>query len=105
MSAIALTKLDVLDSLEEIPICVGYRVDGKVLRDFPADVDLLARIKPETRSGAGLAQRNRRGGRYDELPKAARDYVELIEERVGAPVTMISTGPRREETILRRNAR
>jgi adenylosuccinate synthase len=103
VNAIALTKLDVLDSLEEIPICVGYRVDGKVLRDFPTDIDLLARIKPEIEVVPGWRRETAGVVDYADLPKAARDYVELIEERVGAPVTMISTGPRREETILRSN--
>jgi adenylosuccinate synthase len=103
VNAIALTKLDVLDSLEEIPVCVGYRVGGEVLRDFPADIDVLARVKPEIEVVPGWRSSTQGLIDYDELPKAARDYVELIEERVGATVTMISTGPRREETILRRN--
>ena len=102
-SAIALTKLDVLDDFDEIPVCVGYRVDGEVLRDFPTDVELLARVKPELEVVPGWRSETAGVVEYDELPKAARDYVELIEERVGAPVTLISTGPRREETILRRN--
>jgi len=102
VSAIALTKLDVLDSVDEIPVCVAYRLDGVVTRDLPSDIDALARIEPEwevvpgwRRDTAGLVE-------FADLPAAARSYVELIEERVGAPVTMISTGPRREETILRR---
>ena len=105
VNAVALTKLDVLDSLDEIPVCVGYRVDGAVVRDFPSDIDVLSRVKPEIEVVPGWRTSTQGLVEYDELPKAARDYVELIEERVGAPVTMISTGPRREETIVRRNSR
>jgi adenylosuccinate synthase len=104
VTSIALTKLDVLDSLEEIPVCTGYRVDGEVLRDFPTDIDRLARVEPEIEVVPGWRRETAGLVDYEELPKAARDYVELVEERVGAPVTMISTGPRREETIVRRNS-
>ena len=103
VDAIALTKLDVLDSLDEIPVCVGYRVDGEVLRDFPPTSTCWPASSPRSRWCPGWRRETAGLVEYDDLPKAARDYVELIEERVGAPVAMISTGPRREETILRRN--
>ncbi|HVR30090.1 MAG TPA: adenylosuccinate synthase [Thermoanaerobaculia bacterium] len=102
--AIALTKLDVLDSLDEIPVCVGYRVDGALLRDLPSDVDTLARIEPELEVVPGWRRETVGLVHYDELPAAARRYVELIEARLEAPVVVISTGPRREETILRCDA-
>jgi adenylosuccinate synthase len=104
VTSIALTKLDVLDSLDEIPVCTGYRVDGEVLHDFPTDIDRLARIEPEIEVVPGWRRETAGTVDYDDLPEAARNYVELIEERVGAPVTVISTGPRREETIVRRNS-
>jgi adenylosuccinate synthase len=104
VSAIALTKLDVLDSLDEIPVCVGYRVDGELLRDFPGDIEVLARVKPEIEVVPGWRRQTAGLVEYSDLPAAARDYVELIEAAVGAPVAIISTGPRREETIVRSNA-
>jgi adenylosuccinate synthase len=104
VSAIALTKLDVLDSFDEIPLCVGYRVGGKVLREMPSDLDLLSRVEPELEVVPGWRRETAGIVEYDRLPAAARRYVELIEERVGAPVAVISTGPRREETIVRPHA-
>jgi adenylosuccinate synthase len=104
VSAIALTKLDVLDSLDEIPVCVGYRVDGELLHDFPGDIEVLARVKPEIEVVPGWRRQTAGLVEYSDLPAAARDYVELIEAAVGAPVAIISTGPRREETIVRSNA-
>jgi adenylosuccinate synthase len=103
VSAIALTKLDVLDSLDEIPVCVGYRVDGELLAEFPADIDVLARVKPEIEVVPGWRRETAGLVEYSDLPAAARDYVELVEAGVGAPVAIISTGPRREETIVRGN--
>jgi adenylosuccinate synthase len=102
VSAIALTKLDVLDSFDEIPVCVGYRVGGAVVRDVPSDVVALERLEPVLEVLPGWRRETVGLVDYQELPPAARRYVELIEARVGAPVTMISTGPRREETIVRR---
>jgi adenylosuccinate synthase len=101
VSAIALTKLDVLDSLEEIPICVGYRMGGAVVRDVPSDIAALAKAEPVLEVVPGWKRQTAGLVDYADLPGAARRYVELIEERVGAPVVMISTGPRREETIVR----
>jgi adenylosuccinate synthase len=99
--AVALTKLDVLDSLAEIPVCVGYRHAGRVLDEFPSCLDTLEEAEPvyETRPGwqsdtAGILD-------HDRLPAAARDYVRFLEERIGAEVALVSTGPRREETIVR----
>lgn len=100
---LAVTKLDVLDGLEEINICVGYRVDGEVVRDFTADLSLLARAEPVYRTVPGWSKPTI--GVLDEhdLPRAARDYLVILSEQVGAPVAIVSTGPRREETILIRH--
>jgi adenylosuccinate synthase len=99
--ALALTKLDVLDDFDEIPVCIGYRHRGHLLSEFPSSLETLEEVEPvyETRRGwrtptAGLLD-------GDRLPPAARDYVKFLEERVGARVVLISTGPRRDETIVR----
>ncbi|MEE8523637.1 MAG: adenylosuccinate synthase, partial [Thermoanaerobaculia bacterium] len=97
---LAVTKLDVLDELDTIRLCVAYRVDGREIRDFPMDLSVLERAEPVYRDVPGWNQST--VGILDEqdLPGAARDYLAILEEAVGAPVGLISTGPRREETIL-----
>ncbi len=99
-NVLALTKLDVLDELEEIKICIGYRHGGEVLRDFPARLAVLEEAEPVYRSVPGWKQPTAGVLEAGDLPKAARDYIALLEEEVGVPVGLISTGPRREETIL-----
>ncbi len=99
-NALALTKLDVLDELDEIKICIGYRHGGEVLRDFPARISVHEEAEPVYRAVPGWGESTAGVVDVHDLPAAARDYVALLEEEVGAPVGLISTGPRREETIL-----
>jgi adenylosuccinate synthase len=101
IDTIALTKLDVLDAFAEIPVCVGYRYKGELLRRFPAELRVLAEAKPEYRALPGW--RRETVGILDEssLPAAARDYVSFLEQELEVPVGLVSTGPRREETIVR----
>ncbi len=101
VDSIALTKLDVLDSLEEIQICTAYRIDGEERRELPSTLDELARAEPIYRTVPGWQSETVGVLEYDDLPQAARDYVSVIEDEVGAPVGLVSSGPRREETILR----
>jgi adenylosuccinate synthase len=105
VDAIALTKLDVLDTLDEIQICVGYRIDGEMRRDVPASLDELARAEPLYRALPGWKSGTVGIVEFDDLPQAARNYIAVVEEEVGAPVGLVSTGPRREETVLRRGTR
>jgi adenylosuccinate synthase len=102
VGAIALTKLDVLDDCAEIPVCVAYRLDGREITDFPASTEALARAEPVYEVLPGWQSSTVGATEESQLPPAARAYVRYIEERVGAPIALISTGPRREETILRR---
>ncbi|MDX1645388.1 MAG: adenylosuccinate synthetase, partial [Thermoanaerobaculia bacterium] len=103
VSSIALTKLDVLDTLEEIPVCVAYRIDGEETRRFPADLSRLARAEPilETRPGWGTDTVG--VTEFADLPERAQSYVRFIEHELRAPVSIVSTGPRREETVVRRD--
>jgi adenylosuccinate synthase len=101
--AIALTKLDVLDTLDEIPICVGYRYQGRVFRELPADLRGLAEAEPVYETLPGWKRDTVGTLSYDQLPDAARRYVERIEDLLETEIAMISTGPRREETIVRRD--
>lgn len=101
VGALALTKIDVLDAFEEIPICVAYRWRGQRLDRLPEDPDVFAACEPEYEWVRGW--RTETGGilAYEDLPEATRAYVERLESLVGAPVALLSTGPRREETVIR----
>jgi adenylosuccinate synthase len=103
VSGLCITKLDVLDQLEGIKLCVGYRLDGKQLDVPPVDSDALARCQPVyeelpgwTASTVGLAS-------VEDLPPAARRYLQRLQDLVGAPVDIVSTGPDRRETIISRH--
>ena len=96
-----LTAVDCLEYLDEIPVCVGYEIDGKVTRDFPV-TPLLKRAKPVLKVMPGFKGKKVRGiTSFDELPQEVKDYVLFIEKEIEVPITMVSTGPRREETIYR----
>ncbi|MEE8367854.1 MAG: adenylosuccinate synthetase, partial [Thermoanaerobaculia bacterium] len=100
---IALTKIDVLDDLEEVKVCTGYLIDGEEVETVPASAADWERAEPIYRTVEGWKQTTVGTLRFEDLPRAAQSYVELIETEVGAPVSIVSTGPRREETILRSN--
>jgi adenylosuccinate synthase len=102
--AVAITKLDVLDELEEIPVCVSYRLDGREISDVPALVEDVARVEPVFETLPGWREKTTAVTRFPDLPDAAKSYVRFLEERCGAPAVLISTGPRREETIWRDDA-
>jgi adenylosuccinate synthase len=101
VDTVALTKLDVLDDFDEIPVCVAYKLHGETLRNLPPDRRSLEAAEPVLRTMKGWKRST--VGALDEadLPQEARDYVDFIEQEIEAPVTFISTGPRREETIVR----
>jgi adenylosuccinate synthase len=100
-AAVAITKLDCLDELEQIPICVGYRLDGKPASDLPPLAEDVARLEPVLEILPGWKSTTTGATRYEELPAAARTYVRALEDSIGAPAAFISTGPRREETVWR----
>jgi len=102
IDAIALTKLDVLDDFEEIPICASYKVRGESWRTFPGFAVEHHDYQPEYRTMRGWRTSTVGITKYDDLPQAAKDYVRYIEDEAEAAVTIISTCPRREETIQRR---
>ena len=95
-----LTVLDVLGYLDEIPVCVGYEVDGEVLRDFPA-TSLLEKAKPVLKVMPGWKCDIRGIKKYEDLPRECRDYIEFIEKELEVPIKMVSNGPRRDEIIYR----
>ncbi len=99
---VAFTVLDVLGYLEEIPVCVGYEIDGEVTSDFPV-THKLEKAKPVLEKLPGWKCDIRGIRRYEELPENCRRYIEFIEERIGYPVTMVSNGPGREDIIYRKS--
>lgn len=99
IDGLAVTKLDVLDTLDEIRVCTGYRYRGKVLTHFPTDKTVLEKIKPVYEVLPGWQKPTTGARRYKDLPKRAIDYLKRIEEIVETPIRIISVGPRRDETI------
>ena len=98
---VALTVLDVLGYLDEIPVCVGYEIDGQVTKDFPTTVK-LAKAKPVYEVLPGWKSDIRGITKYEELPENCRKYIEFIEKEIGVPVTLVSNGPGREEIIYKK---
>jgi adenylosuccinate synthase len=100
ISGIALTKLDVLDGLDEIKVCVGYRLDGKRIDYLPASQGAQARVEPIYEAVEGWRGTTVGARSWAQLPAQAVKYVRLVEELIGAPVALLSTSPEREDTIL-----
>ncbi|MDG2108140.1 MAG: adenylosuccinate synthase [Woeseiaceae bacterium] len=101
VSGLCVTKLDVLDDLETIQICVGYTIDGNAIDGLPAIVDKFAECAPVYEDWPGWQESTVGVTNFDKLPKKARDYLARIEELAGVPVDIISTGPDREHTIIK----
>ena len=97
---VAFTVLDVLGYLEEIPVCVGYEIDGEVTTDFPP-THLLEKAKPVFKTLPGWNSDIRGIKKYEDLPENCRKYIEFVEEQIGYPITMVSNGPGREDIIYR----
>lgn len=100
INGIALTKLDVLDGLDEIKICVGYELNGKKLDRLPAGIDGQAQLKPIYETIKGWQETTQGARSWADLPATAIKYVRRIEELIGAPVALLSTSPERADTIL-----
>ncbi len=101
VSGLCVTKLDVLDELETIQICVGYEIDGQPFAGVPVIVDRFAECQPVYEEWPGWQSSTVGISNFDELPAKARDYLARIEELAGVPVDIISTGPDREQTIIK----
>ena len=97
---VAFTVLDVLGYLDEIPVCVGYEIDGEVTTEFPTTAK-LEKAKPVLKTLPGWKCDIRGIKNYEDLPENCRKYVEFIEEQIGFPITMVSNGPGRDDIIYR----
>jgi adenylosuccinate synthase len=103
INGLALTKLDILDGLTEIKVCVGYRLDGREIDYLPAGEHAQARVEPIYESVQGWEEPTAGARSWAQLPAQAIKYVRRIEELVGCPVALLSTSPEREDTILVNN--
>lgn len=103
LSGLCITKLDVLDGIEELKLCTGYELDGETIDILPMGADDIARCVPIYESMSGWTQSTVGVTDYDKLPAAAQRYLRRIEEVTGVPIDMISTSPDRDHTILLKN--
>lgn len=101
LTELALTKLDILSGLPELPVCVGYEMDGNAVKEFPSQMGNLGAMKPQYEMLPGWNGNIMGATTYADLPQEAQNYIAFIEEFVGIPVTIASTGPAPEHTILR----
>jgi len=99
LTALAVTKLDVLDTLPELKLCTGYLVDGELLREFPGDLDLLERAVPQYDVLPGWRRSTADARRWDDLPGEAKRYLYRLEELSGTPIRYVSVGTRRDQII------
>ncbi len=102
--SVALTKLDVLDPLAEIQVCVGYRHDGRVIEDFPADIDFAESCEPVYETLPGWTTPTSGVREWTDLPDAAKRYVLRLSDLIGCEIGIVSTSPDRDDTILRRDS-
>jgi adenylosuccinate synthase len=103
ISGLCITKLDVLDGLPEIKVCVGYELNGKRIDILPLDADEIEACVPIYDTFPGWTEKTAGITQWDKLPLNARRYLERVQEFIGAPIDMVSTGPDREHTILLRH--
>ena len=98
---LALTHLDVYDEMHEIKLCTAYKIDGKEVRDFPASISMINKVKPITNTFKGWLCSLKDCRSYEELPKEAQEYVSFIEQYTGVKIGIISVGYKRSETFMR----
>ena len=99
------TKLDILDEFDQIPVCVGYKLDGKTIGAIPPTVAEIAALEPVYECRPGWRSSTFGISDYADLPAKARDYVTYLEQQTGVEVGCISTGPERNQTIVRAGSR
>ena len=103
LDGLVLTHLDIYDAMDEVEACVAYDINGKIVTDFPANVDAMNAAKPQLKKFKGWKTELKNCKTYEDLPKNARDYVEFIEDFTGTPVDIISVGYERNETVIRKD--
>lgn len=97
---LAITRLDILDELEEIKVCVGYEYEGKSVKEYPADLKFLSKVTPIYKTYKGWKEKISAIRDYDRLPALCKEYLSDISKEIGVPIGIVSVGPSREETIV-----
>lgn len=97
---LAITRLDILDELEEIKVCVGYKYEGKPVKEYPADLKFLSKVTPVYKTYKGWKEKISAIRDYDRLPALCKEYLADISKEIGVPIGIVSVGPSREETIV-----
>ena len=100
INELAITKLDVLDGFETVKACISYTIDGEETTQFPRRLQTLERIEPNYREFKGWKNSTRDAGSYEELPENTRNFLEAISDYLDVPISIVSTGPGRDETIM-----
>jgi adenylosuccinate synthase len=100
ISWLVLTKLDVLDELAEVPVCVGYKIDGKTIEEIPAHAKGYDRVEAIYKTLPGWRTSTEGVTRFEKLPQSAREYLAFVEKESGARIGVVSTGPGREQTLF-----
>jgi len=103
INGLALTKLDILDTFDQIKVCTGYKLDGRDIDYLPGGERAQARVEPVYETIDGWAEPTAKARSWADLPAQAIKYVRRVEELVGCPVVLLSTSPEREDTILMKN--
>ena len=101
LTEIALTKLDVLDTFDEVKVCVGYKINGEIVKNYPDTVERLAQVEPVWESLPGWKSSTEGITSFDALPESAQRLVAIVERETGIPVTMVGTGPSRDAMVVR----
>ncbi|MEG2869896.1 MAG: adenylosuccinate synthetase, partial [Terrisporobacter sp.] len=99
LTSFGITKIDTLAGLEKLKVCVGYKLDGKVIDYFPASLEDLAKCEPVYEEMDGWDSSINDARRYEDLPENAKIYLKKIEEFTGVKISIISVGPRRDQTM------
>lgn len=100
ITGLAITKVDILDKLAEIKVCVGYTIDGNAIEDLPVQVKDFAKVKPVYETLPGWMCDTSKATSWSDLPDAAKRYLERLAELVGAPIALVSVGPRRDQALF-----
>ena len=101
LTEIAMTKLDVLDTFDEVKVCVGYKINGEIVKNYPDTVERLAQVEPVWETLPGWKTSTEGITSFDALPQSAKDLVAIVERETGIPVTMVGTGPSRDAMVVR----
>jgi adenylosuccinate synthase len=101
LTEIALTKLDVLDTFDEVKVCIAYKINGEVVKNYPDTVERLAEVEPVYEALPGWKSSTEGITSFDALPDSAKKLVAIVERETGIPVSLIGTGPSRDAIVER----